>query len=256
VLFYALSKVLDLLVAPLTWAVVLILLALLWMKPRPARARWALVFATLVLLAFSIEPVSRRLWASLERAAQDTFHPDPPYDVVVVLGGMVDPAAMRRTGQLELNDSVDRIVRAAQLLRAGQAKNVLITGGITFDGKAERSEADWLAEWLRGEGIAADRIALEGESRNTRENALFSAKILEQRGWKRVLLVTSAWHAPRALGCFRAAGVPADLLTVDHRGGDAATVTWLPRAKAFSDSTDALRELLGGLVYRIVGYSK
>jgi len=233
-----------------------VVLALAWLRQRPGRARGALVLAALVLLAFSIEPVSRRLWAALERSATDTFRPDPPYDVVIVLGGMVDPAATRRTGQLELTESADRIVRAAQLLRAGQARNVLLSGGLTFDGVAQRSEADWLAEWLRGEGIAADRIAVEGESRNTRENAVFSARILQQRGWRRALLVTSAWHAPRALGCFRAVGVDPDLLTVDHRGGEAELAAWLPRARAFSDSTYALRELVGGLVYRVMGYAK
>lgn len=255
-LFYALSKVLDLLIAPLTWAVLLVALGMFWLRARPGRAKAALALAVLVLLVFSIEPVSRRLFGVLENAVQDTFRPEPPYDVVIVLGGMVDPAAMRRSGQLELNDSVDRIVRAAQVLRAGQARNVLITGGIFVDGRAERSEADWLAEWLREQGIAADRIALEGESKNTRENALYSAKILAERGWTRVLLVSSAWHARRAVGCFRAAGVEVDLLTVDHRPGRPPGATWTPRAAAFSDSTDALRELFGGVVYRVMGYTR
>lgn len=255
-LFYVLSKILDLLVAPLTWAVLLVALGMLWLRARPGRAKVALTLAVLVLLVFSVEPVSRRLFGRLENAVQDTFRPEPPYDVVIVLGGMVDPSAMRRSGQLELDQAVDRIARAAQVLRAGQAKNVLITGGIFLDGKAERSEADWLAEWLREQGIAADRIALEGESKNTRENALYSAKILSERGWKRVLLVSSAWHARRAVGCFRAVGVEVDLLTVDHRAGSPPRASWIPRAAAFSDSTDALRELFGGLVYRVVGYAR
>lgn len=256
VLFYVLSKVLDLLVAPLTWTILLVALGMFWLRARPGRAKAALVLALLVLLVFSVEPVSRRLYGRLENAVQDTFRPDPPYDAVIVLGGMVDPSAMRRSGQLELNESVDRITRAAQILRAGQARNVLLSGGIFFDGGPERSEADWLAEWLREQGIAADRIAVEGESKNTRENAVFSAKLLAERGWKRVLLVSSAWHARRAVGCFRAAGVEVDLLTVDHRAGKAASATWMPRAAAFSDSTDALRELFGGVVYRRMGYAR
>jgi uncharacterized SAM-binding protein YcdF (DUF218 family) len=256
VLFFVLSKILDLLLAPLTWALILVALGLLWLRARPGRAKASLVLAVVVLVVFSVEPVSRALFGSLEGAVQDTFRPDPPYDVVIVLGGMVDPWAMRATGQLELNDSVDRITRAAQLLRAGQARNALVTGGLFYDGRLQRSEADWLAEWLRGEGIAADQIAVEGESKNTRENALFSARILGERGWKRALLITSAWHAPRAVGCFRAVGVDVDLLKVDHRAGRPAAVTWIPRAKALADSTDALRELFGGVVYRILGYAK
>jgi uncharacterized SAM-binding protein YcdF (DUF218 family) len=256
VLFYVLSKVLDLLLAPLSWVLILVGLGLFWLRARPRRARISLALAVLVLLAFSAEPVSRRLYAWLENAVEDSFRPDPPYDVVIVLGGMVDPSAMRRTGQLELRESVDRISRAAQVLRAGQARNVLIAGGIYAYGRFERSEADWLAEWLREQGIAADRIVIEGESKNTRENAVHSAKLLAERGWTRVLLVSSAWHARRAVGCFRAAGVEPDLLTVDHRAGRPNAGTWFPRAEAFSASTDALRELFGVLVYRIMGYAK
>lgn len=255
-IFYVLSKVLDLLAAPLTWAVLLVALGLFWLRARPRRAQIALGLAVLVLFVFSVEPVSRRLFAALESSVQDTFRPEPPYDAVIVLGGMLDASAMRRSGQLEFNESVERITRAAQVLRAGQARNVLLSGGIFLDGRAERSEADWLAEWLREQGIAADRIALEGESKNTRENAVLSARILAERGWRRVLLVSSAWHARRAVGCFRAVGVEVDLLSVDHRPGSPPGARWVPRASALSDSTDALRELLGWLVYRVLGYAR
>jgi len=97
---------------------------------------------------------------------------------------------------------------------------------------------------------------LESRSRNTRENALESAPIIAAHGWKRVLLLTSAWHAPRALGCFHAVGLSPDLLPVDHRSGRGGTFVWLPRAGALAGSTDALREMAGGLVYRTMGYAR
>lgn len=255
--FLVLSKVLDLIVAPLTWAILLAVLALLWQRRSPRRARLLLALGILVLLVFSLEPVSRGLFAGLESGAKDSYRPDPPYDVVVVLGGVVDTGAMRRSGQLELNDSVDRISQAAILLRTGKARMALLSGGVVFPKPGDPpSEAVVLAGWFRDQGIEPDRLVLEEKSRNTRENAAESAAIIAARGWKRVLLLTSAWHAPRALGCFRAAGLSPDLLTVDHRAGSPGSLSWLPRAGSLSASTDALRELFGGLVYRVMGYAR
>jgi uncharacterized SAM-binding protein YcdF (DUF218 family) len=253
--FLILSKTLDLFIAPVTWALVLVVLGILWTKQRPGRARFCLVLALLVLVVFSLEGVSRRLYARLEARAVSTFHPEPPYDVAIVLGGMMEPSALV-TGQLELNESSERILAAADLLRTGQARAVLVTGGSAFPRPGERPEAEVLGKWLRDQGYAADRIFIETGSRNTRENATLSAPIVAAHGWKRILLVTSAWHAPRAMGCFRAVGIEADLLPVDHRSVPSPIFAWVPRAAHLSDSSDALRELFGGLVYRLRGYTK
>lgn len=255
-MFLWLSKALDLLVAPLTWAVLLALLALLWQQRRPVLARALLSLAILELLAFSLAPVSDRLCASLESRARSTFHPEPPYDVAVVLGGVVDGSASRRSGEIELNDAADRITRAAFLLRTGQARMVLLSGGQAFPQPGLPPEADLLARWLVDQGIPRDRIVLEPRSRNTRENAVESAALIAAHGWKRVLLVTSAWHAPRALGCFRAVGLEPDLLPVDHRSASVVGSSWLPRAAALSASTDVLRERFGEVVYRAMGYAR
>ena len=255
-MFLALSKVLDLFLAPLTWALLLSLLALLDLVRRPARSRLFLGLALIELVAFSLDPVARGLFARLEAGASNTFRPDPPYDVVVVLGGMVDLMAMRRSHEIELTEAVDRISRAAILLRTGQARTVLLSGGFIDPLPGEPSEATWLAGWLRDQGIPAEEIVVEERSRNTRENAVESAAVIAAHGWKRVLLLTSAWHAPRALGCFRAVGLTPDLLAVDHRSGSHEGGSWLPRAAALSASTDALREMAGELVYRAMGYAR
>jgi uncharacterized SAM-binding protein YcdF (DUF218 family) len=242
---------------------VLGLLALLWQRRRPGWARLLLSVGLAELLVFSIEPVSRGLYARLESGARDSFQPDAAYDVVVVLGGVTDPVAMHQTGKLELNDAADRISETAILLRTGKARMALVSGGVVSPQPGDppgspprESEAAWLAAWLRDQGIAPDRLVLEERSRNTHENAVESAAIIGGRGWSRVLLLTSAWHAPRALGCFRAAGLSPDLLTVDHRSGSASGILWLPRASALSASTDALREMFGGVVYRVMGYAR
>jgi uncharacterized SAM-binding protein YcdF (DUF218 family) len=255
--FLALSKVLDLFLAPVTWTLLLGAAALWQLRVRPRLARWALALALAVLAAFSLQPVSVALHAALERRASPTFRPEPPYDVVIVLGGILADHAWDPREPAELGPAADRIVRAAALLRAGEARAVLLSGGNVFPVAGKPPEAELLAGLLRAEGIGAERIVVEGRSRNTRENAVESAAVVASHPeWKRILLLTSAWHAPRALGCFHAVGLHPDLLTVDHRARTPAHTSWVPRATALSDSTDALRELAGNLVYHLVGYTE
>ncbi|MGC3997265.1 MAG: YdcF family protein [Anaeromyxobacter sp.] len=258
-MFLLLSKVLDLLLAPLTWAVLLVLCGA-WLQPRRPRLSRALLLAAAAgLLTFSVEPVPRLLWRALEDDAVNTFRPDPPYDAVILLGGMVDSAAARASSAVELTESADRLLAAEAVLRSGQARYLLISAGVQAVRPGEPSEAEQLASLLVARGIPRDQLVLDGRSRNTRENALESSRLVAEHGWKRLLVVTSAGHMPRALGCFRAVGLHPDALPVDRRAGDQLTPWYwrlTPRAEQLSASTDAIRELSGRLVYRVAGYTR
>jgi uncharacterized SAM-binding protein YcdF (DUF218 family) len=253
--FHPLSKSLDLLTAPLTWAIALALLGFFLRRRRARLAAGLALSSVAVLVFFSVEPVAGTLVRRVESGAHRTFKPGSTYDAVIVLGGIVDGEASSRSGQLELTEPVERILCAAELLKSGQARMVLLSaGGPLYPGAP--SEAERLAAWLGEQGIDADRIVVEGRSRNTHENAVESARIVNARGWKKLLLVTSAWHAPRALASFRAAGLEPDVLPVDHHATDGSYEGFLPRAAALAVSTEMLRELVGRAVYRIVGYSR
>ncbi len=130
--------------------------------------------------------------------------------------------------------------------------NLLLSAG--GPDPSEPVEADWGATLWRRLGAPGDRIVLERESRNTRENATESARIVRERGWKSLVLVTSAMHMPRAAATFRKAGLEVDLLPVDRRYGS-KDGSWLPRAESLERSSWALRELAGRLVYRAAGYA-
>ena len=139
-----------------------------------------------------------------------------------------------------------------ELFRSGRARHLLLSaGGPDPSGPVE---ADWSAALYRRLGVPGDRVVLERESRNTRENAERSAPIVKERGWRTLVLVTSAMHGPRAAAAFRRAGLEVDLLPVDHRYG-LGDGSWLPRAEALERSSAALRELAGRLVYRAAGYT-
>jgi uncharacterized SAM-binding protein YcdF (DUF218 family) len=252
-MFLPLSKVLDVTVGPLTWSL-LLLVAALAARRRPGRSSALVAAAALVLYAFSIEPVADRTMRWVEASAVTTFRPSVAYDAVIVLSGQVDASASRATGRAELTGAADRIVAGFTLLHEGHAKAVLLSGGTVFPEPGEPSEAERLAGELRAWGIAPERIVVEGASRNTRENAVESARVVAARGWKTLLLVTSAAHLSRALGCFHAVGLAPDALPVDWRSGDGRGESWLPRARALQKSTDALHELAGRVAYRIAGY--
>ena len=254
-MFIVLSKVLDLVATPLAWAIVFASIAALAVRRRPRLARCAAASAALVLLVFSAPLVSHYVVRSVERRAARTYQPGVTYDAVIVLAGIVDPDSTRATGELQLSDRTERILTGWDVLRSGRASHILVSGGNVFPQPGEVPEAELLGRLLLSWGVRPDQLVLETASRNTHQSAVETAKLVRQRGFRRLLLITSAAHMPRAVGCFRREGLSPDTLPVDYNGGDPDDFAFLPRASALSDCTDALRELLGRLVYRVMGYT-
>ncbi len=254
-MFVLLSKTLDLLLAPLTWALLCFALALVWVR-RPRRAAAALGGGVAVILLFGAPSMGNALTRWTEAGVQSTYDPSATYDAAIVLGGGLDAVVSQQTGQLEFNGAVERTLQAFTLLREGKAQKVLLSGGLVFPREGVPAEAVLQARGLQAWGIAPERILQETKSRNTWENAVESARVIEAQGWRKLLLITSAAHLPRAAGCFRAQGLTFDVLAVDHRGAEGVEGGLLPRASGLDASTNALRELVGRLVYRLKGYTR
>ncbi|HYH96765.1 YdcF family protein [Hyalangium sp.] len=254
-MFLVLSKILDLFLGPLTWAMLFVVAGMI-LRRRTRLAMGLQVLGLAVLYLFSIEPVAGALMRWTEAGVQPTYRPEVVYDAVIVLGGGLDPDATETSGRPEYNAAGDRILRGYELLREGRARNILISGG-SLDPRPEAViEADVLSRQLQMWGIEPGRIFTEGKSRNTRENALESEKLIQQQGWKTLLLVTSAAHLPRAYGCFVAVGLRPDTFVADVRAPPGKrTSSWLPRGYHLSASSDALRELAGRAVYRLRGWT-
>ena len=252
-MFVALSKTLDLVASPLVWAIALLVLALV--ARRRTRVASGLVAAAVVLLwLFSSGAGADALMRAVEASAVSTARDDVTYDAVVVLSGTVDEKVSRATGRVELTAEADRIVVGFELLRQGRARAILLSGGPPRPAAGLRTEPELLADALRAWGIDGERIEVETKSRNTHENAVAVARVARDRGWRTLLLVTSAAHMQRALDCFHKVGLRPDALPADWRAAGVPARNWLPRARSLSQSTDALHELLGRLVYRVMGY--
>jgi uncharacterized SAM-binding protein YcdF (DUF218 family) len=214
----------------------------------PGAAAWFL-FA-LLLYALSVPPVSDRLLAPLERRAGD---PSPPWkgDVIVVLGAGARGGGGDLTGSgAPTEEGCARLLAAARLHRL-TGLPVVVSGGAVFPGKP--AEAPILARFLAGLGVPEGAVTAEGEGRDTRENGERCALLLARTGRKAPLLVTSAYHMPRALLLFRHAGIvprPVPCAFRTWPGKVRGAEEWLPSAAALRDSAAALREYLALAYYR------
>jgi uncharacterized SAM-binding protein YcdF (DUF218 family) len=119
-------------------------------------------------------------------------------------------------------------------------------------------EANVLGQQLIDWGIPRESVTIEPHARNTHENAVESQRIAVERAWTKLLMVTSAYHMSRALGCFRAVGLPVDTLPVDYRAYDPARFSGslLPRTGNLDRSTMVLREWFGHAIYWLRGYAR
>jgi uncharacterized SAM-binding protein YcdF (DUF218 family) len=254
--FYVLSKILDVLLTPLAWCVVLVAAGTFGVQSS-SRRRGLSAGGILLLLFFSLEPVSNALYASLESSVLRTVRADVTYDVVILLGGVVDNRVEATSGQRAFNENNERLLETFDLLREGRARYAIVSGGPAPSNRTPITEARALAEQLVAWGIDPDRVVVEGRARNTRENAVESAAIVRARGWKKVLIVTSAYHMSRAYGCFRAVDLDVDALPVDFRSyASPFSGELMPRAQYLDASTAAIREWSGRAIYRARGYSR
>jgi uncharacterized SAM-binding protein YcdF (DUF218 family) len=253
--FFVLSKTLDVVLDPWWWVFVPVL-AGTWALFRAKRRLGLRLVASglFVFVTLSLPSVANRLWHQLERDAVSTMRPEVTYDVVVLLGGTVSFQGAT-TDTVAWGDNVERLTVTFDLLRTGKARTVIVSGG--QGSEVLPTEANYLAHQLQAWGIEQERILIEPDARNTAENALRSKALIEARGFTSVLMVTSAFHMPRAQGCFRAVGLDPDVLPVDYRvRAPEADAHWLPRAGYFDRSAEALRERFGRLTYRLTGKAK
>ena len=180
-----------------------------------------------------------------------------PYDVAIVLTGITNSTKQPRD-RTYFEKGADRIMHALQLYKSGKVKKILITGGSGSLNGQEGTEAGDLAAFLQIAGVPKEDVVLENQSRNTRENAMFSAKILNERfAGQRYLLVTSAFHMRRSAGCFQKAGIQADVFSTDfytYQRSFTPDKWLLPNEGAFGKWGTLIHEMVGYLVYKVSGY--
>ena len=181
----------------------------------------------------------------------------PNYETAIVLSGVASTrdAAPDR---VFFGKGADRVLHTVQLYKAGKIKRILISGGSGALLGKKVSEAGHLKKVFLFSGVPDSVIFLEDQSRNTVESARFSRKMIDslQLG-TRFLLVTSAFHMPRSIGCFQKAGVSAEGYTTDFYTGERSfgISDLVPAEGALSVWSTLIHEICGYWVYKILGYS-
>jgi uncharacterized SAM-binding protein YcdF (DUF218 family) len=140
-----------------------------------------------------------------------------PIDGIVVLGGTFDTAPTLAHKQMALNETGERIVALGDLARRYPSARVVYAGGGSEFVRDKEAEATLLEQTIGELGLEPARVTYERKSLNTEQNALFAKAIALPKPGERWLLVTSAFHMPRAIGAFRAAGFDVVAYTVDFR---------------------------------------
>jgi len=258
-MFFFLSKVLWYSLNPFVFALALVIVG--WLVSfRRAGAGRALVGAGVVLLyVSSTGPVPQWAARQLEERVEAGAIPERVGGIVVLTGGIYIEAM--RGGELaDLNDTADRIIRAVVLAKLHPDAKLVITGGSgRLDQSAEWKEADYYGKLARALGVEADRIVIEKGSRNTHEAAVELSKLLPGIVQGDIVLITSAMHMPRTVGCFAHEGfrvipMPVDYRTKNRRYWRIGPGWFLPNISNLALMYDAAREWTGLVMYRVSGY--
>src|SRR5580704_10455140 len=204
-MFFTLSKTLGFFTWPSNFLISIGVVGLILLCTRWRRLGSWLVVTSLVLVVLAgYSPLGNVLILPLEQRFPpwDPSHGAP--DGIVVLGGAVSPAISAARGAVALNESAERITVAVELARRYPNARIIFSGGnAAFIGKGG-VEAAFAIQEFEALGIPHERITAEEQSRNTVENAVFSQLLAQPKPGEHWLLITSAYHMPRAIGVFRA----------------------------------------------------
>lgn len=252
---FILAKLAGLGLRPDVWLLLALALIVWWQwRGRPVAARRAGSGLLAAVLALGFVPLGDLALAPLEGR-----HPVRPglSDIagVIVLGGAEDARGTRLRDQVQLNAAAERFTEALALARAHPQARVVFTGGSGALRDAlggGLSGADVAARFFAEQGL--ERAEFERTSRNTTENARASAALIDPQPGEVWVLVTSAFHMPRAIQSFRAAGWPGiQPWPVDFRGRPWRDRLGWDLMGNLGRLEIALREYLGLLAYGLAG---
>ncbi len=255
--FYLLSKPLWFLATPSNALVFFAFIGLMLTLTRFARLGRRLAFLCLLLLiGFGVGSLGTIAILPLEQRFPPMVEDAPAPTGIIILGGAVEERVSVLRGGLQVNEAGDRILAMLALAKRYPNAKLLFSGGSgEFLSFSPVPEAEMVKRNAASLGLDPERLLIEARSRNTVENAQFSAEILKPKPGETWWIVTSAFHMPRAVGCFRAAGFDVKAYPVDYR--TASLDDWYrPQAsvgEGLRRSDIALKEWVGLGVYWMTG---
>jgi uncharacterized SAM-binding protein YcdF (DUF218 family) len=255
-MFFILSKILVFLIQPICWLVAL--LAWAFFTKNASKKRRILRILFFLTIALTNPFLKNQTFRFYETPAVPMSSLRDTFDVGIVLGGFSN-FDVTTDERLNFNSAANRLTDAVVLYKKGIVRKLLISGG---DGNLlgkKSIEAEKTEPFLLLMGVRQEDILLESNSRNTHENALFSKALLDSQRIKsdKILMITSAFHTPRALGCFKKVGLKVEAFPAHFIGAtpDWSTNYWLkPDAESFNNWETIIKEWVGYGAYFLKGY--
>lgn len=254
-MFFFLSKTLSFILAPYLWILGLLIFSLLTKNQRWKRR--SLLASVVLLYLFSnafILGECRRLWEKPYIPARNSSY--EAYEGGIVLGGMA--GYNKEYGRLGFNEEIDRLLQAIDLYKSKRIRKLILVGGPNSLVNDDIAESGLLKEFLLRIGIPPGDIIIEPESRNTRENAVNTAKLLSNESKSaRFLLFTSALHMRRAEACFAKAGLKVTPYATNLSSSERKYYPdnlFLPSASALASWEMFIKEIVGYGMYKLMGY--
>jgi len=255
-----LSKLLLTLLNPVGFALALLACGLIftfiWRKERLSAVFFVGGFT--ILFAFSL-PITAHF---LMRGLEGRYEPRLEYgsaSAVVLLGGFTRGKVPPRL-YVETNMNANRAFGAMRVWRRGLVSKMVLTGGqLEWATDQVVSEAQTMFDLLSEHfGVDSADVIFESMSQNTMDNAKYTREALTAVGLGLdVILVTSAYHMPRSVAVFKKAGfsvTPAPIGYFSDKKFSRKPIMWLPGATPLFESSIALREYLGMVVYKALGW--
>ncbi|MEJ6588576.1 MAG: YdcF family protein [Crocinitomicaceae bacterium] len=254
-MFFILSKILSFLLSPFLWVIVC---WVVYSLIKTAKIKKVFFWISLSLsLLFSNGYLAGKFVALWEISGKQEST-IKTYDYGIVLSGMFE--YNKDLDRLSARRGSDRLWQAIQLYHHGKIKKIILSGDSGYIFREGLHEANQLKNILIDQNIPADDILVENISRNTHENALETVHLLKKEKLmdKSFLLITSAIHMRRALGCFEKEGLKCTSFTTDHyhiiSGGSFSVNSIFPSPDGFIMWQRIIKEWVGTFMYLISGY--
>ncbi len=253
-MFFILSKLLSFFLSPIWWVSVLLLAFIVFKKYR--RRNYFLVLALFILLVFSNQLLFHQVSGWWEGELPNSKEVKQ-YDGIILLGGFSNYRS--KSERIQFTQSTDRLLQAFDLYKKGKANWFIFTGGSGRIITREKSEGEYIKDFLKLLDIPEDSTLVEWNSRNTHENAVETFKMLQKNGIERgkYLLVTSGFHMKRAQGCFAKEGINVTPYATDPLRGNHRPEIWdwfIPSASVLGTWERLFREWVGYTIYKVRGY--
>jgi uncharacterized SAM-binding protein YcdF (DUF218 family) len=253
--FFIASKLIWTLISPSTWVVLLPLIALsLFHYGFVKLSKLLSKVALLVVLLIGFYPVGQWLARPLESFTKPMGSVDSP-DGIIVLGGAWLTAQSNYWNGWELNHAAERELAFLMLARQYPNAKLLFTGGSGKLSDQTSKESTFANKLYRDFGIPDERLVMEAESRNTYENAIYSKKLVEPELGERWILITSAYHMPRAIGVFCQQDWEVTPFPVDHFVANFSVTPHWAFAEHLWEVDRVVHEWVGLAAYRLLGKS-